>query len=330
MTSGRSSRANPVGASARQKRAAERMIRRRFQRRRWGRLAVGLTCVIVAGALLTAGSDGSSGAVALDPRAFAAGACEAFGPTKGDRGKTVFLDAGHGGIDPGGVGETQSGRQIVEAKVNLPIELDTMALLRARGFRVVVSRTRDSTVVRLGSGDLSDGELSLQGAHDDVAARDVCANLAKAKVLVGIYMDAGSADNAGSVTAYDPDRPFAAANQKFAAILQKDVLASMNREGWQIPDGGVDADTSLGSYVGSSSSGGVASAAASYNHLLLLGPAERGFFSTPSAMPGAVIEPLYLTDPFEGSIAASPRDQRVIARGIADAVTSFLTPSARR
>jgi N-acetylmuramoyl-L-alanine amidase len=143
-------------------------------------------------------------------------------------------------------------------------------------------------------------------------------------------MDAGSADNAGSVTAYDPDRPFAAANQKFAAILQKDVLASMNREGWQIPDGGVDADTSLGSYVGSSSSGGVASAAASYNHLLLLGPAERGFFSTPSAMPGAVIEPLYLTDPFEGSIAASPRDQRVIARGIADAVTSFLTPSARR
>ena len=40
----------------------------------------------------------------VDASAFAAGSCVAFEPTAGERGKTVFLDAGHGGIDPGGVG----------------------------------------------------------------------------------------------------------------------------------------------------------------------------------------------------------------------------------
>ena len=73
----------------------------------------------------------------LDPSAFAAGACEAFEPTKGDRHETVFLDAGHGGIDPGGVGTTEAGKTIYEADETLPVELDAMALLRAKGFRVV-------------------------------------------------------------------------------------------------------------------------------------------------------------------------------------------------
>ena len=109
----------------------------------------------------------------LDSATFAAGACMAFGPTTGNRHETVFLDAGHDGIDPGGVGTTQSGQTIYEADATLPVELDAMGILRAQGFRVVVSRTGDSMVVRLGSADVSGGVLTLQGAHDDVAARDI-------------------------------------------------------------------------------------------------------------------------------------------------------------
>ena len=40
-------------------------------------------------------------------------------------------------------------------------------------------------------------------------------------------------------------------------------------------------------------------------------------------MPGAVIEPLYISDPFEGSIADSTGGQMVIARGIANAIEQF-------
>jgi N-acetylmuramoyl-L-alanine amidase len=243
----------------------------------------------------------------------------------------VFLDAGHGGIDPGGVGTTQAGHTTFEANATLPVELDAMALLRAKGFRVVVSRTRNTSVLRLGPEDVSDGSLTLQGAHDDVAARDVCANLANANVLVGIYFDASaSSQTAGSLTAYDAARPFSAANVRLAGLLQNDVLAAMDAQGWAIPNDGVLSDGGLGSSVGNPSVGGLAAQSAAYDHLLLIGPAVAGYFSTPSEMPGAVIEPLYITDPFEGSIADSTHGQMVIARGIATAIEQFLrtpTPS---
>ena len=224
----------------------------------------------------------------------------------GDNHKTVYLDAGHGGIDPGGVGTTEAGQTIYESDVNLAIVLDTMALLRDHGYRVVVSRSKDTTVLRLGPADTDEGVLSELGSHDDVAARDVCANLARANLLVGVYQDAGGTQqNAGSVTVYDPDRPFSNDNLKLANLLQGDVLSAMNAHGWQIPNDGVQPDRTFGSAVGNPSSNTLAAEAASYNHLMLLGPAASGYFSTPSQMPGAVIEPLYLTDPFEGTIAAS-------------------------
>jgi N-acetylmuramoyl-L-alanine amidase len=205
-----------------------------------------------------------------------------------------------------------------------------MALLRAKGFRVVVSRTKDTTVVGLSAADESGGVLTLQGSHDDVVARDECANLANARALVGIYFDAGSsAQNAGSLTAYDAARPFATENLTLATLVQTDVLDDMNGQGWAIPNDGVQPDTTLGSYVGDPSTGGIAGEAASYDHLLLLGPASPGYFSTPSQMPGAVIEPLYLTDPFEGSIADTAQGHMVIAQGIARAIDTFLAPVLR-
>ncbi len=274
-------------------------------------------------------SAGPPGGVPVDPGAFASGACMAFGPTSGNRNETVFLDAGHGGIDPGGVGTTESGATVDEADATLPVELDAMALLRAQGFRVVVSRTGSTTVARLGPGDVSGGALTLRGSHDDVVARDVCANAAGASVLVGIYFDAGgSPDNAGGLTGYDAVRPFSAENLRLAQLLQARVMADMNAQGWDIPNDGVLPDDQLGSYVGDPAAGGIAAEAAAYNHLLLIGPAAAGYFSPPSEMPGAVIEPLYITDPFEGSIAASAHGQMVIGRGIAPAVEQFLRPPA--
>jgi N-acetylmuramoyl-L-alanine amidase len=278
----------------------------------------------------SASSNARRSATALDPSFFARGACLSYPPTSGERHLTVFLDAGHGGLDPGGVGETESGQLVEESDVNLSIELDTMAILRARGFRVVVSRTTNTNVLKLGPGDTDGQLLSLQGSHDDVAARDVCANMADAELLVGIYMDAGgSPQNAGSVAIYDTDRPFSAQSLAFATLLQEDVLWVMNAQGWAIPDDGVVSDASEGSSVGDPALGGLAAESADYRHLLLLGPAAPGYFSTPSRMPGAVIEPLFVTDPFEGSIAASTVDQAVIAQGIASAVEHYFAPAPR-
>ena len=268
-----------------------------------------------SGGLVAGGVDGR----AVDPGLFGPGACVAFSPTSGDRHETVFLDAGHGGVDPGAVGTTQSGAVVEESTVNLAVELDTMRLLRDRGFTVVVSRTRNTSVTRLSAADMSAGALSDQGALADVAARDVCADRAGADVLVGIYMDGGAPGAAGCLTGWDADRPFSRANLRLATLVQGDVLAALNARGWGIPDDGVVADSGLGSAL--------TSAAVAYHHLLLLGPAEKGYFSTPSTMPGALIEPLYVTDPMEASVAVSAAGQQAIAGGLARAIGQYFTTS---
>jgi N-acetylmuramoyl-L-alanine amidase len=257
----------------------------------------------------------------IDNKLFQPGACMEYAPTAGDRHLTVFLDAGHGGLDPGGVGETTSGQTIYEADETLPVELDTMALLRAKGFTVVVSRTKAETVARFQPGDVSDGLFTADGEHDDVAARDVCANMAKANVLVGIYFDAGGSSlDAGSVTGYDTARPFSAQNLRLATLVQTDVMQAMNAQGWGIPDLGVVDDSELGGPA-------LTTAAADYDHLLLLGPADPGYSATPSGMPGALIEPLFITDPYEGSIADSPSGQQVMAGGLAQAIEEYFAPT---
>ena len=264
---------------------------------------------------------GGSQVQPVAPALFSPGACVAFAPTQGNRGQTVFLDAGHGGIDPGGTGTTMAGAAIDEAQVNLSIELDTAALLRSRGYRVVASRTRQTTVIRLTPAMISGGLLTAAGVRDDVAARDRCANMAGAAILIGIYLNAFPG-GAGCVTDYDASRTFSAGNRMLATMLQRDVLAAMNARGWGIPDGGVQPDTSMGSAI--------TAADQAYGHLMLLGPAKAGYFTTPSRMPGALIEPLFVTDPFEASIAASAQGQHVIAMGVAEAVDQYLAGTSKR
>jgi N-acetylmuramoyl-L-alanine amidase len=284
-----------------------------------------------ASAVTTIGNGDRSTTIALragpiDPSYFADGSCMRYEPMSRNRHITVFLDAGHGGIDPGAVGTTETGKTIYEADVTLPVELDTMTLLRANGFTVVVSRTRNTTVLRMRSSDLDGNVLSLTGAHDEVAARDICANDADANLLVGIYFDASSSSySAGSVTTYDAVRPFSNQNMRFAELLQSSVVAEMNHKGWQVPNAGVLDDLGMGSSNGDPATSGLAASALEYDHLMLLGPAMKGYFTTPSQMPGALIEPLFITDPFEGSIAANAKDQRVIATGIARAVEEYFS-----
>lgn len=260
---------------------------------------------------------------ALDPTVFAPGSCLAFSPISHKfNHHTVFVDPGHGGRDPGAQGITTTGATIYEAKLTLPVAQDLSMILRKKGYRVVLSRTTDSTVIRLSATEVTGNLLSAKGVHNDIAGRDQCANLAKATLLLGIYFDAGaSPKNAGSIAAYDAARPFATQSDDFATLLQNDVIAKMNAHGWNIPNDGVLSDVTLGGVA-------LSATAQAYNHLLLLGPALPGWFTTPSNMPGSILEPLFITDPMEGSVADSQVGQTAIAQGMAQAIESYFSPSA--
>ena len=259
---------------------------------------------------------------ALDPREFEPGACVEYPPSSGDRKLTVFLDAGHGGLDPGGVGSTESGQTIYEKDETLPVELDAMELLRAKGFTVVVSRTRDETVSRPAARRRLRRSLHRHTANTTTWRpatsartwpRPTCSWASTSTPEPTSY-------NAGSVTGYDTDRSFSAQSLRLATLVQTDVLGAMNAQGWAIPDEGVVDDSELGGPA-------LTTAAADYGHLLLLGPAEAGWFTTPSTMPGALIEPLFITDPFEATLAASAQGEQVIAEGLAQAVEQYFAPN---
>ena len=264
-----------------------------------GNLKVAPTPSLVASQLLLPGAE--------------TGACTSLPPTQGGSGQTVFIDPGHGGLDPGVVG-TASGRQVLEKDVTLAVATRLSDLLRADGYRVVMARTRDSTVLKLSGTDSVLGSLTASAEHRDLAARAACANAAGAAALVSIHFDAFADPSVGGTeTFYDPARTFAVDSRRLAADVQAALVSALGTS-----DRGVWTDDQLAAPT-------LTSSGSSYNHLIELGPMSAGWVDEPSAMPGALVEPLFLTNPAEARLAADPAGQQKIASALEAGLVRYLS-----
>ena len=90
---------------------------------------------------------------------------------------TVILDAGHGGEDGGAIGVTG----LVEKDLNLDLALRLAALLEARGYRVIMTRTEDVL--------LYDRNVDYQGRKKqlDLAARQAIGDAYPDAVFVSLH-----------------------------------------------------------------------------------------------------------------------------------------------
>lgn len=88
-------------------------------------------------------------------------------------GFTVCLDAGHGGIDPGAVVALADGTEVREKDLTLLVAQKTADLLRARGYRVCMTREEDS---RRSNGGQRD-ELQERLAYCHTAGADLTLSL---------------------------------------------------------------------------------------------------------------------------------------------------------
>ncbi len=284
---------------------------RAYHRRRDGAKIAGASVLTVA--LLAVGLSqhpGSAPTVVSDvgvspiaAGAFAPDACVAYAPLSGPSRGTVVLDPAGDSADPGAVGRSDSGAQVPEARATLPAVLDAVPLLRRAGYRVVVSRLTSRALVP--------GVVS---AAADARAQIRCADAAHAGVLVALdYGAAATLTATGALAAWDPARPFAGRNERLAALLLSSVRSALARAGQAAPRIGVVRDTP----VQAPELTGLASAR---GHLLLLGPAPGRL----SVMPGAVVMPLLLSNPYEASLAMTPAVQEAVGAGIARGVERFL------
>jgi N-acetylmuramoyl-L-alanine amidase len=172
-------------------------------------------------------------------------------------------------------------------------------------------------VIKLSAADSNYGAITSSAVHRDLAARAACANAAGASVLVSIHFDGFSDPSVGGTeTFYDAARPFAAANHRLAADLQSALVARLG-----VADRGVFTDDQLAAPT-------LTASGDSYNHLIELGPQSPGWVDNPSQMPGALVEPLFITNPSEAQIASDPAGQEKIAEALAAGVLRFASAPA--
>ncbi len=241
------------------------------------------------------------------------GACMSLPPSHAGSGQTVFIDPGHGGLDPGVVGGSGA-RQVLEKHAALAVATQLSTLLRADGYRVVMARTEDSTMLKLSPTDSVLGALTGSAEHRDLAARASCANAAGAAVLLSIHFNAfGDTSVGGTESFYDSARTFSVENRRLATALQAALVASLGTD-----DRGVWTDDQLAAPT-------LTSSGTKYGHLIELGPLAAGWVDNPSQMPGALVEPLFLSNPKEAALAADPAGQRQIALALEAGLVKFLS-----
>ena len=240
------------------------------------------------------------------------GACMSLPPAGPGSEQTVFIDAGHGGLDPGVVGG--GANPVLEKDATLAVAVELSSLLRADGYTVVMARTADTTVVKLSSADSMLGALTAEAEHRDLLERADCANAAGAAVLVSIHFNAFDDPSVGGTeTYYDAARTYSAVNRRLAADLQSAMVAELGTS-----DRGTWTDDQLAAPT-------LTRSGSQYGHLIELGPASSGWVDNPSRMPGALIEPLFISNPKEAQLATSEPGQQRIASALETGIVQFLT-----
>jgi N-acetylmuramoyl-L-alanine amidase len=221
------------------------------------------------------------------------GACVVYPAAGRGNGRTVFLDPGNGGVDPGVVAFTPAGRPVFAKDLTLAVASKLATLLEADGYRVAMSRTGDTSVAQLGAEDLVAGGLTADAQRADLLKRAACANASDASLAVSIHFNAVADPGIGGTqTFYASTARLAEPSRELANDVQSALVAATgatSRGVWsdaQLPSAGVQ----LGA----------------------------------SAMPGVVVEPLFLTDSDDLAFATDPAGQDRIALGLKIGIESYL------
>lgn len=226
----------------------------------------------------------------------------------------VVLDPGHGGSGPDGVytGAVDASGTLVEARLTFQVATATAKDLRAMGYTVFLTRKSAGLQANYPQRDLNhDGDID---QLDDYDARTLFANRHHADVFVSIHFDGAAGDPSmhGTHGYYCPNRPFWRSSKRLASILTASVSHSLTAAGYSSPNLGIGTDVA----------DKVPQQFANYPWFFVLGPSWKKRI-TGTAMPGALIESLFLSSPRDVAALHRPSTVPALARGYALGIRSY-------
>lgn len=226
--------------------------------------------------------------------------------------QVVVLDPGHGGSE---IGASDASGALREKDLTLRVALKTARYLTQMGYRVYLTRTRDTPVNAAAKDRNHDGIVD---RVDEFDARNLFANAHHADVFVSIHFD-GNGDPTvhGTHGFYCPARPFWRQSETLANLLTTAVTAAVRRTGYADLNKGVETDVA----------DVVPQTRADYPWFLVLGP-SRAHWLTGTAMPGALLESMYLTNPQDAAALRRPATITALAKGYAAGISAYLRQSA--
>lgn len=137
-----------------------------------------------------------------------------------DAQKTIVLDAGHGGEDPGMVSEYGG---VAEEHINLSVALKAKELLEKEGFKVIMTRTEDRLEYALGTTNI------IQKRKQDLLRRKEIMDQPEVSAVVSIHMNSFPEDTKvhGAQTFYPHNSP---ESQKLAVAIQEAIRQHVDPE----------------------------------------------------------------------------------------------------
>jgi N-acetylmuramoyl-L-alanine amidase len=241
------------------------------------------------------------------------------------RPPVVCLDPGHGGVDRGFSRFFDDGIPAMEeAMLVLEHAWDLEARLEQRGYEVVMTRETDTAVNIEGNDVNGDGRTA---AHDpprsdrnqtldELQARINICNEAGADLLVSMHVNGYSNGNPrGYETWFTRERNFGDRNAVFATLAYAHLKEQLAIVGYVLPaedERGVLPDTTAD----------VQKEHSLYKHFIITGPEVPGVVS-PSKMPGAIVEALFVSNDVDASILSAPYGRNAIVTAYENAIVEY-------
>jgi N-acetylmuramoyl-L-alanine amidase len=205
--------------------------------------------------------------------------------------RTIVLDPGHGGWDPGAVIYSNTPYEMHEADVNLAVALRLRDILIAQGYDVLMTRETNVALTPY-SGD---------GSVSELQARANFSNQSGGDIFISIHADASSSQSATGVlgTYFRPD-------YGYTGYYPYDPKAAEN---WPL-------NMDLANFLASS----LASSTSQYQR-----PSESHAFSVlrNNILPSALIEIGFLTNPDTANNMKNPTWLDKAASGLANGINNY-------